>query len=432
MIKPMTDFVERHYRHNFIFNFLDGATFWFGYSFIAQGVILPLFVSHLTSNKLVIGLVAMISATGFFFPQLFTANAIERRPIKRDVVVKIGLFTERLPIWLLPLSALLALKSPLLALILFLLLLAWHNFGAGMIAVAWQDMLAKVFPVERRGFFLGLTTFAGNATGVFGASLASWILYRYTFPTGYAICFALAGLFIFFSWASLAQTRELPQVHESASATAKDYWRKLGGILRSDTNLRNFLFSQALIGLGGMAWGFLAVYTVDQWRLPDGVVSQFTAALLIGQAVGNLIFGPLGDKLGYRMVIIISVVFSILSLVLAYLAPAPGWCYLVFVLRGVALGGGFVAMLFILEFCQPDVRPTYIGVANTTIGIFGTVAPLIGGWLAQTAGYSPLFVVSTIVTVTGLAWTVGLVKEPRKLNLSRHEAIEVKPQTMDD
>ena len=415
----MKSFVERNYRYNFIFNFLDGTTFWFGYSFIAPGVILPLFVSHLTSDKFVIGLVAMISATGFFFPQLFTANAIERRPLKRDVVVKIGLFTERLPIWLFPFAALLALKSPLLSLILFLLLLAWHNFGAGSIAVAWQDMIAKVIPLERRGFFLGLTTFAGNATGVFGASLASLILFRYSFPTGYAISFALAGLFIFFSWAALAQTRELPEVHESTSTSTKDYWKKLGGILASDSNLRNFLLSQALITLGGMAWGFLAVYTVDQWQLPDGIVSRFTVAMLVGQAAGNLFFGPLGDKLGYRLVIILSTVFSILSLVLALLAPTPGWFYLVFGLRGVALGGSFVALLFIMEFCKPDVRPTYIGVANTTIGLFSSIAPLIGGWLAQVTGYSSLFAVSTLVTIVGLGLTIAMVREPRKQNLSQ-------------
>ena len=55
--------IEGHYRHNFMVNVMDGTSFWFGYSFIAPGVILPLYVSHFTLNPLVIGLVAVISFT---------------------------------------------------------------------------------------------------------------------------------------------------------------------------------------------------------------------------------------------------------------------------------------------------------------------------------------------------------------------------------
>lgn len=104
----------------------------------------------------------MISATGFFLPQLFTANWVQHTPIKRDIVVKVGFFTERVPVFLLPFAALTAPLSPLLALALFYLLYAWHNFGAGTTAVAWQDMIAKVIPIDRRGLFMGLGTFGGQ------------------------------------------------------------------------------------------------------------------------------------------------------------------------------------------------------------------------------------------------------------------------------
>ena len=44
--------VERNYRWNFLVNALDGASFWFGMSFISSTVILPLYVSHFTNNPL--------------------------------------------------------------------------------------------------------------------------------------------------------------------------------------------------------------------------------------------------------------------------------------------------------------------------------------------------------------------------------------------
>ena len=200
--------IERNYRHNFIVNLLDGTNFWLGYSFIAPGVILPLYVSHFTSSKFLIGLVAVISASGYFLPQLFTANWVESLPRKREVVVRLGFTLERLPIFLFPLAALLATRSATLALVSIFILFAWHSFGAGTLAVAWQDMIGKIFPLDRRGRFMGFTNFGGTATGVIGATLAAWLLDKYPFPNGYIYIFTLAAFFIFLSWIFLYQTRE--------------------------------------------------------------------------------------------------------------------------------------------------------------------------------------------------------------------------------
>jgi len=59
--------VERHYKWNYTVNLLDGASFWFGASFISSSTILPLFVSKLTSNPLPLGLLAVIAQSAWFF-----------------------------------------------------------------------------------------------------------------------------------------------------------------------------------------------------------------------------------------------------------------------------------------------------------------------------------------------------------------------------
>src|SRR5512135_2732444 len=128
--------VERNYRFNFIVNALDGASYWFGYSFIAPTIILPLYISHFTSNALIIGLIPFLNTAGFLLPQLFTSNFVERAPRKKIFPVNIGFFTERLPVMLLPVTvALFALKQPTLALVLFLVIYLWYCGGAGLIIV---------------------------------------------------------------------------------------------------------------------------------------------------------------------------------------------------------------------------------------------------------------------------------------------------------
>lgn len=93
--------IEQNYRWNFVVNALDGASFWFGMSFLSATIILPLYVSHFTSSPLLIGLIPFLNTAGTFLPQLFVANAVERAPRKKFFPVTLGFFLERVPIFLL-------------------------------------------------------------------------------------------------------------------------------------------------------------------------------------------------------------------------------------------------------------------------------------------------------------------------------------------
>jgi len=419
-IQSSTDFeteVERNYRHNFTVNVLDGTTFWLGASFIATRTILPLYVSHLTDSTLAIGLLAMIVSTGWLLPQLFTANWVQRLPVKKVVVVQVGFYAERLPVFLLILSAWLATRSQTLALVTFFIFLTWHVVGAGVIAVGWQDMMAKVFPTARRGRFLGITNFGGTATGILGASAAVYVLDQFEFPYGYVICFAAAALFIFISWVFIAQTREPAQVSKAEPISQREYLGSLPAILRKDPNFRRYMFSQIVVVLGGMAVGFLTVYAVQRWNLPDGQAAAFTISMLSGQAVSNLIFGWLADRKGHKLVLELSVLCGALAVGIASIAPSPIWFYVVFVLVGASAAGFILSgIMIVFEFCEPEIRPTYIGLNNSVMGVFAALTPLLGGWLVITVGYQALFVISFIISLVGLALLRWMVREPRHVN----------------
>ena len=167
-----------------------------GASFFASRTIAPLFLSYLTDNTFAFGLLALIASTGWSLPQLFTANWVQHLPIKKVVPVVHGFWWERVPVLLLPLAAWAALKSTDLAIVLFLLLYAWHVFGSGIVAVGWQDMIAKVFPVEWRGRYFGITNFLGNGTGILGATAAAWMLSTISFPYNFMLAFGIAGFLL--------------------------------------------------------------------------------------------------------------------------------------------------------------------------------------------------------------------------------------------
>jgi MFS family permease len=408
--------IERNYRWNFLVNALDGASFWFGMSFISSTIILPLYVSHFTNSPLLIGLIPFIATAGHLLPQLFVANAVERAPRKKFFPATLGFFLERLPILLLaPAAYFLAASQPVLALGTFFVLYAWNCFGAGLIIVGWQDMIAKLIPVEKRGRFFGITNFLGNGTGILGALAVPFVLDRFTFPVGYVISFTVAAILIFISWVLLSLARE-PAVHSSKPPVSQlDYMRSLPQVLRRDRNFRMYLLSQIIFSLSGMATGFLVVYTARAWNLPDAQASAFTIALQIGLALANLFFGFLSDRKGHKLSLEICVALSALSLVLAIFAPSPLWFFPVFFLRGAVNAGTFISGISIVyEFTDAENRATYIGLANTIPGVAGAIAPMIGGWLAGAMSYQAMFILSAAIGAIGWVLLRFGVREPRK------------------
>lgn len=405
--------VARNYSWNFTVNLLDGIFFWLGASFISGTTILPLFLSKLTTNPLPFGILAALAQAGWFLPQLFTANAMERLARKKPVVVNLGLFLERLPIWVIVLTAFVAVHSPAWAVVLLLLSYAWNALGSGIVAISWQDLVARCFPVDRRGRFMGLTMFLGAGAAAISAAFSTWLLERFAFPTNFQYTFTLAALCISASWVFLALTREPVQPVSASRRGTWEYLRSLPALIRTDHNFRRFLLARTALALGGMGSGFITLAAVNRWQVPDSAAGIYTLSYLIGQTAGNLAFGFLSDRFGHKVCLEAGALTSAAGFVLAWLAPAPMWYYVVFVLVGITTGAIIVSgILIVMEFCEPGRRPTYVGIANTAVGVVSAIAPLMGAGLAK-INYGWLFALSALAHLIAFGAFRLWVKEPR-------------------
>lgn len=408
---------DRNFRWNAIFNTLDVTFFMGAVNLLSATTFLPLFVSKLTDSTIPIAIVAMLAQGGFFLPQLFSANFIERLDHKKPMVVNIGFWTERLPAILLFTAPLAAMVSPFMALLLFLFLYTWFLFGGGIVTPAWQDMIARCFPVQRRGRFFGITMFFGALLGVGAASVAGFVLERVAFPLNFALVFGTAGAAILTSWFFIAQTREPVEASTVPIRSTRQYLADLPILLRSDHNFRNFLVARFIMSLAEMGSGFLTVAAIQTWAVSNSMVATFTTAILIGQTIASLLMGFLADRYGHRLSLEIACMSAALAFGLAWLAPAPTWYLAVFFFLGFFIGARIVSgMMVILEFCRPEKRPTYVGIANTLAGVGSIIAPLIGAALALLFGtYSWVFVGSLVASLVALTLFRFLVKEPRLL-----------------
>ncbi|MEM7034581.1 MAG: MFS transporter [Chloroflexota bacterium] len=403
----------RNFRWNFFFNAIDVTFFMGAISLLSATTILPLFVSKLSDSTIPITIVAMLAQGGFLLPQILSANFIEQLDHKKPVVVNLGFLTERLPAILLVLAPLAAFWSPFAALILFLVLYAWFLLGGGVVTPAWQDMVARCFPVQWRGRFFGSTMFLGTLYGIGIATAGGIILDSVLFPLNFAILFGIAGLSIIVSWFFLAQVREPIEAVNVPERSTRQYLAELPALLKADHNFRNYLIARFVMALAEMGSGYLTVAALQVWAISDSLVAAFTTATLLGQTCASLLMGFLADRYGHRLSLEIACFSSALAFGIAWLAPDPTWYLAVFFLLGVFMGARIVSgMMVVLEFCTPEKRPTYVGIANTLSGIGSIIAPLIGAALLI-GGYSWSFVGSLLASVVALFLFRFLVIEPR-------------------
>jgi MFS family permease len=426
---PMTkveQFIRKHLRYNIAVNLLDGGFFGAAIGFASFGTILPLFVASMTNSATLIGLVPAIHSAGWLFPQLFTANFTSRlRRYKRTVLL--ATIHERIPFLGFALVALLLPRIGLQAgLIITFFFLTWQGLGGGFTANPWTSMISKIIPPEARGTFFGTQAAVANLLISASAIGAGYLLNSYESPFDFTICFLIAGLFFTFSWIALALTRE-PADHEKVlDENPAPFWHGAGRILKRDKNFNWFLSARMLSQFATMGFSFYIVYALRRFHMDAITAGYLTATLTIAQTVANAGMGWWGDRVGHRLMLIIGAAAAALSSLLAWFAPSIVWFFPIFVLTGFANVSIWTnGMTMTVDFSGENERPFYIGLAQTLTAPVTILAPLIGGWIADTQGFVGTFAWSAMLSIVMLVILIFLVKEPRKFVYPRGTILPV-------
>jgi MFS family permease len=302
-------------------------------------------------------------------------------------------------------------KIALVAVFLFLL---WQGLGGGFTANPWQNLVGKIVPDRIHGMFFGAQIGAVNVFSGVGALLTGMILTRLTTPNNYALAFAFAGTAVLVSMFGLAMIKEPHQPIETDAQMQDNFSKGLVSILRNDIPFRKFLLVRSLMQLGVMSIGFYTVYAVQKYGAPGQAIGIMTAIMAVTQVFANLILGRIGDLKGHQYVLKLGAISLSLSALVAGLATDYQWFYLAFMLAGVAFVTVWTTqMLVTLQFGDIAQRPAYIGLSNTITAPSALLAPILGGWLADKAGYQITFLISIFTAILIL----GLLQERKPLDV---------------
>ena len=411
--------LQNKLRHNAVVNILDGSFFGLSIVGLASYVtIMPLFLSYLTESTALIGFVAALFHIGWQVPQLLTSNYVAGMRRFKPMVVAMTLM-ERVPYFGL---ALVAFMIPAigtdLALLLTVLLLGWQSLGGGFTGTAWQSMISKIMPAHRLGTFFGIQSACVNLFGAGGALLASYILAHLEFPQSFSLLFLIAAISLLVSFVFLALTYE--PASEPKDIVERVPWRefgqRLGSILRANENFRWFLIARSLTSLSLTVVSFFTIFGIRRYQMTPEFAGVMTSVLLVSNTLSSTLVGWAGDRWGHRPVLMIGNAATVLSILIALLAPDVTWFYLVFALTGIVYATQWSTIMTItVQFSSVAERPFYIGMANTLIAPVTIFAPIIGGWLIDAVSFELTFTLFAIAGVLSLLVYLIPMRDPSEI-----------------
>ncbi|WP_412959773.1 multidrug effflux MFS transporter [Microbacterium sp. 179-I 3D2 NHS] len=159
----------------------------------------------------------------------------------------------------------------------------------------------------------------------------------------------------------------------------------------------------------------------DDFQTTAAAIQLTLTGTMIGFALGQLVVGPLSDKVGRRVPLIAVTALHVLASVAAAVAPELGLLGAARVLMGVgAAAGGVVAMAIVRDLFGGRRLVVMLSRLALVSGVAPVVAPLIGSWMLTLMPWRGIFVALAIYGVVMLLSAIVFI--PETLPVARRQS----------
>ena len=411
-------FVWDNLRRNYLGNYLHGMLGMTGFRLFNAPTFLPAYIHQVSGSNAIVGLAIALQQVGGVISPIFTGAKVEHRKKVMPAAMWMGSL-GRAAVLMVALSGWFLKGKPLVAALLTFIFLFGVFMGAQR--VVFSLLMSKVIPLSRRGRLQAWR----NATGGAIAAVLAWVAGRYfiapnLFGNGYSTTFLFGFVLTSLGLSALQILLKEPEPPTTrVQARVRDRFREFPKLIQQDRSYAFFLLVQMLAVSARIATPFYILYVAHFIGGGGKVQGLLTFAFLIADTGSNLLWGYLGDKTGFRLVLVLSIL---------------GWTASTFALMGLhdavpivaafaglgasQAGYNMGAQTMILEFGHRDDLPMRIAVSATAESITATAGPLIGGWMADLFGYNVVFGASAGMLVAAVLILVAAVREPRTARLA--------------
>lgn len=336
----------------------------------------------------VLAFLVPIRESGSMVPQLFIGSLVRQLPVRKYVWVA-GSIAQGLCVAGIGLVTLYLQGTAAGWAILALVTL--FSLARGFCSIASKDVLGKTVPRAKRGQLMG---WSASAAGL--VSIGIGVVLMLPFAEG--LDRSLLGLLMIGAgclW--LAAAVVYAQIREFSGETgggrnALEALRQLG-ILRTDSQFRNFVITRALLMCSALSAPFYV--TLAQGNLGSSVYSlgAFVAAAGLASLVSAPIWGRLADVSSRKVMVAAGMITSgiglmtfMLNAVLPAIVQTVWFLPIAYFILSIAHDGVRVGRkTFVVNLAGGNKRTDYVAISNSVIGVLllvvgslGALAPIIG------------------------------------------------------
>lgn len=172
--------------------------------------------------------------------------------------------------------------------------------------------------------------------------------------------------------------------------------------LRKVTLLLGFLSALGPFSIDMYLPGFQAIATDLNTNI--AVVGYSLTSYFVGISVGQLIYGPIVDRFGRRIPLIVGLSIYIFASLMCALAPTIQWLIGLRLLLALGACAGMVAgRAVVRDLFPPSEIAKVISTLMLIMGVAPLIAPTVGGWMVAALGWQAVFV--TLAGICGLMLT---------------------------
>jgi MFS family permease len=404
-------------KNNMILGVINGIFFSGAGAFIHGGVVLPLFISHLSNSKILVGLFSTLEAFGWAFPQLFSGALILGAPFvlwlyNRMSVVRLASFAL-----ILIFTFALGDNYRWLLLLVFGIAFTIYSLAGGVAGVPFMDIVGKTIPNNKRGTFFGLRIFFGGLVAIAAGPIVKKILGAYSFPINFGIMFTIAYILIAGGLGCFVFAQEPPSETATVKRDLKANLLYAFKIYRDNKNVKRLVMSRILQLCYLTAVPFYVLIATEKLNISVELAATYLSFEMAGYLGINFFWAWLSNYISNKKVMqwagYCSLIPPIIALISLYKNPGYFIYGLVFFFNGASSSGSGLGFLnYLLEISSAEDRPILVGLVHTLVAP-AVFMSIIGGVIIELLDLESMLIITATCLIISLSYIAVLV-EPKR------------------
>jgi MFS transporter, AAHS family, 4-hydroxybenzoate transporter len=178
-------------------------------------------------------------------------------------------------------------------------------------------------------------------------------------------------------------------------------------------------------GFDTAAVGFVAPALIDQWGVARASLGPVMSAALLGLGIGALATGPLADRVGRKMSLVLSVFFFGMWSFISAHAGSIGALAMVRFFTGLGLGATMPnAVTLMAEYAPARIRAFVVNAAVSGFSAGLACGAVMSAWLIPHFGWRAVFLVGGAIPLVLSVLLMALMPESLQFAVLRQHADE--------